>query len=652
MSFALRFATRATATATASFPRATFAFVSPPCVAFALAPFARPRFYSGGAAALSKEQVQERVLNVLRDFDKVDASKLTLDSHFITDLGLDSLDQVEITIAVEEEFNIELSDRDADDILTARAAAEKDAQDKSDGCGQNFEVIVVSDLFDGKPLLARHRLVNDAAKDEISKIHAFSQVRVVMAYSIISLALVGAAATVLLAWAVTCNRTDQETSKLPFPNLPGGWPILGNILQRSKPGFSKLVRDSNQPAVFAKILNLPEFLVVEDPVALKQVFGAETIGAISISHAEFFGPNSILAKSGAEYKRFRGLCSKAVSKKAMKHLYFQIKTLAENEILKMSHDNDAATKGVLPIPYLESFAYKAICTFMVFSDPRQLDRLFQLQPHYANFIMGLSAKMVPWLDILNCKKRGLESKNHIFEVVVAIVQERRGIAAGNQGDDALSSFIQAQNEDGESLSDNEIAELFLVLLVAGLETTSKQTGTLLYYLTHILPETDFEAIQDEVRAEEAIDSESTISQLPLLDAFIKECMRISPVIPSVERTLKEEISINGITIPAGTNVHPFRDRSRYMATGAEFRLNNFLGKDAFDKTHGSLEYLPFGVGERMCLGMQLAKLEMKVILATILCDYDIKKGEATPVFHYFPTEYVESRVCIEPFAEA
>ncbi|KAJ3110591.1 hypothetical protein HK100_002988 [Physocladia obscura] len=123
MSFVLRFATR---TAAAGYvPRATFKFTTAPHVAFASVPFAQPRFYSAGAAALSKEQVQERVLNVLRDFDKVDASKLTLDSHFITDLGLDSLDQVEITIAVEEEFNIELSDRDADDILTARAAAEK-----------------------------------------------------------------------------------------------------------------------------------------------------------------------------------------------------------------------------------------------------------------------------------------------------------------------------------------------------------------------------------------------------------------------------------------------------------------------------------------------------------------------------------------------
>ncbi|KAI8924594.1 bola protein, partial [Entophlyctis helioformis] len=47
--------------------------------------------------------------------------------------------------------------------------------DTSDGCGQSYDVIVVSELFAGKSLLQRHRLVNDAAKDEIAQIHAFSQ---------------------------------------------------------------------------------------------------------------------------------------------------------------------------------------------------------------------------------------------------------------------------------------------------------------------------------------------------------------------------------------------------------------------------------------------------------------------------------------------
>ncbi|KAL2918965.1 hypothetical protein HK105_201235 [Polyrhizophydium stewartii] len=47
--------------------------------------------------------------------------------------------------------------------------------DTSDGCGQSFEVVIVSTAFEGKSLLQRHRLVNDAAKAEIAQIHAFSQ---------------------------------------------------------------------------------------------------------------------------------------------------------------------------------------------------------------------------------------------------------------------------------------------------------------------------------------------------------------------------------------------------------------------------------------------------------------------------------------------
>ncbi|KAI8815953.1 acyl carrier protein [Fimicolochytrium jonesii] len=83
------------------------------------------RFFSAEKAPLTPQQVEDRVLQLLRDFDKVDASKLSLDAHFINDLGLDSLDQVEITMALEDEFNIEIPDRDAEEILTPRQAADK-----------------------------------------------------------------------------------------------------------------------------------------------------------------------------------------------------------------------------------------------------------------------------------------------------------------------------------------------------------------------------------------------------------------------------------------------------------------------------------------------------------------------------------------------
>ncbi|TPX57055.1 hypothetical protein PhCBS80983_g04088 [Powellomyces hirtus] len=60
-------------------------------------------------------------------------------------------------------------------IKTKLEAEHVDVIDTSNGCGQSFDVVIVSKLFEGKPLLQRHRLVNDALKDEIAVIHAFSQ---------------------------------------------------------------------------------------------------------------------------------------------------------------------------------------------------------------------------------------------------------------------------------------------------------------------------------------------------------------------------------------------------------------------------------------------------------------------------------------------
>ncbi|KII93568.1 hypothetical protein PLICRDRAFT_77003, partial [Plicaturopsis crispa FD-325 SS-3] len=77
------------------------------------------------AAGLSKEDIQSRVLNVLKEFERVDPSKLTPTSSFAKDLGLDSLDAVEVVMAVEEaSFSIEIPDEEADRIETVDQAIE------------------------------------------------------------------------------------------------------------------------------------------------------------------------------------------------------------------------------------------------------------------------------------------------------------------------------------------------------------------------------------------------------------------------------------------------------------------------------------------------------------------------------------------------
>jgi len=81
------------------------------------------RAYSA-AAGLSKEDITERILSTLKSFEKVPQDKLTATSSFSSDLGLDSLDAVEVVMAVEEEFGIEIPDEEADAIQTVQQAIE------------------------------------------------------------------------------------------------------------------------------------------------------------------------------------------------------------------------------------------------------------------------------------------------------------------------------------------------------------------------------------------------------------------------------------------------------------------------------------------------------------------------------------------------
>ncbi|KAJ1029943.1 hypothetical protein NDA16_000857 [Ustilago loliicola] len=83
--------------------------------------FAPVRFYAA-SAGLSKPDIETRILDVLKTFEKVDPSKVSATSSFTSDLGLDSLDAVEVVMAIEEEFSIEIPDEEADNITTVQQA--------------------------------------------------------------------------------------------------------------------------------------------------------------------------------------------------------------------------------------------------------------------------------------------------------------------------------------------------------------------------------------------------------------------------------------------------------------------------------------------------------------------------------------------------
>ncbi|KAH8201696.1 hypothetical protein TruAng_004134 [Truncatella angustata] len=117
-----------------------------------IAAFKTVRMYSA-ASGLKKDEVEGRIMGILQSFDKVnDTSNIPITAvgnppsvpeqdrgiladsvlckqikptaHFANDLGLDSLDTVEVVMAIEEEFSIEIPDKDADGIHSVDKAVE------------------------------------------------------------------------------------------------------------------------------------------------------------------------------------------------------------------------------------------------------------------------------------------------------------------------------------------------------------------------------------------------------------------------------------------------------------------------------------------------------------------------------------------------
>ena len=62
--------------------------------------------------------VEDRVCNIICDQLAVERDKVTLTASFIDDLGADSLDIVELVMTMEEEFDLEIPDEDAEKIKT------------------------------------------------------------------------------------------------------------------------------------------------------------------------------------------------------------------------------------------------------------------------------------------------------------------------------------------------------------------------------------------------------------------------------------------------------------------------------------------------------------------------------------------------------
>jgi cytochrome P450 len=172
-------------------------------------------------------------------------------------------------------------------------------------------------------------------------------------------------------------------------------------------------------------------------------------------------------------------------------------------------------------------------------------------------------------------------------------------------EDILSLLLQATHEDGTPMSDRELRDELMTLLVAGHETTATALAWAIERLCRH-PE-KLKRLEDEVHAGESA----------YLDAVIAETLRLRPVISVVVRQLTEPVEIGGRELPAGVRVVPciylMHRRPEIYPEPEAFRPERFV-----EQPPGTYTWIPFGGGVRRCLGGAFAQFEMSVVLRELV----------------------------------
>ena len=185
------------------------------------------------------------------------------------------------------------------------------------------------------------------------------------------------------------------------------------------------------------------------------------------------------------------------------------------------------------------------------------------------------------------------------------IRERRHSPDLEEREDIMSMLLLARHEDGSPMSDVELRDELMTLLVAGHETTAT---SLAWGIERLVRHPDkLERLHDEALAGED----------EYIDAVAKETLRLRPVIPIVVRRLTEPVEIGGWQLPAGVKVAPciylvHRHADAYQPDPTAFRPERFLEQPA-----GTYTWIPFGGGVRRCIGGSFAVFEMKAVLSAI-----------------------------------
>jgi cytochrome P450 family 135 len=354
------------------------------------------------------------------------------------------------------------------------------------------------------------------------------------------------------------------------------------------------------------------FVMVFDPGAVKELFQGSGDGLHAGEANALLGPivgeRSVLLLDGAEHLRHRRLLLPAFHGKRMLAHVETTRACADAEI-----DGWPVGEPFTLLASMQSLTLRvilrAVFGYTPGADEDELARRLRAMVEPLSRARGVV--------VLNAVLRGrnqrasaqrfAERKRAVDEIIYAEIARRRADPDLSERDDIFSGLLMARDEQDVALTDREVRDELLTLLLAGHETTA--TG-LAWTFDLVLHDARVRA-----RAHEGEDR--------YLDAVIKESLRIRPVIPGVGRVVRRQpFRLGGYVVPVGIEINPsirtIHRRGDLYPNPYGFLPERFLDEHGGGPVADTYTWVPFGGGTRRCLGASFAQTEMRIVLSRVL----------------------------------
>jgi cytochrome P450 len=361
-------------------------------------------------------------------------------------------------------------------------------------------------------------------------------------------------------------------------------------------------------------------VMISDPAAIKALYMERSHGlppGRDIILTPIVGPRSLLVTEGADHLAHRKLMLPPFHGERMRSYQPLVEEIVDREIDSWPLGEEFAIH-----PRMQAITLEVILkvVFGVADGPR-----FERLRSVLTQVLEETASPVAQLTGLASRRFGGRGPWAKFEkqlkladeLLYAEIAEHRASGAYEEREDILSLMMQARFEDGSGMSDSDLRDQLMTLLLAGHETTATALAwTFDLLLRHQGP---LRRLRESLEA----------GKEDYLRAVISESLRLRPVVPLAGRRLSVDLETENLHLPAGTDVTPAiwltHTRADVYPEPFAFRPERFL-----DDGPDTYAWIPFGGGIRRCIGAAFAEFEMRIALREVLTRCELHKASPAP----------------------